>query len=83
MHSRLTKPLIHFTFFKNISVSFVAPLTITRNTTLHERATDHIWFIETWKNQWDFILDLMKLLHFVLFAQNINCGSNSLAFFYS
>ena len=39
----------HFTFFKNISVSFVLPLTIKRDITLHKRATVHIWFIGPWR----------------------------------
>ena len=58
---RLMKPLIfgdyskiisyafYFTFFINVSFSFVVSLTIKRNVTLHERATDHVWFIETWR----------------------------------
>ena len=36
----------HFTFFKNVSVSFVVSLTINRDITFHKRATVHIWFIE-------------------------------------
>ena len=58
---RLMKPLIfgyytkiinyafHFTFFKNVSVSFAVSSTIKRNITLHERTTNHLWFIETWR----------------------------------
>ena len=36
------------------------------------------------KNQWDFILDLMKLFYILYFLLKIyfNCGSNSLAFFH-
>ena len=57
-----------FTFFKNVSVSFVVSLTIKRNITLHERATDHIWFIESMGFP---SRSYGTLLHFVFFAQNI------------
>ena len=58
---RLRKPLIfgdytkiityafHFTFFRNVSVFFAVSLTIKRNITSHETATDCIKFIETWR----------------------------------
>ena len=41
-------PRFHdYTFFKNVSVSFVMPLTIKRDITLHKRVTVHIRFVET------------------------------------
>ena len=39
----------HFTFFKNVFVSFVVSLTINRNIKFHKGATVHIWFIEPWR----------------------------------
>ena len=41
--------MFHFTFFKNVSVSFVVSLKIKRDITLNKRATVHIWFIEPWR----------------------------------
>ena len=46
-YTKIISYTFHFIFFKNVSVSFAVSLTIKRNITLHERATDYIRFIET------------------------------------
>ena len=72
---RLMKPLIfgyytkiinyafHFTFFKNVSVSFAVCSTEKKHNIIWE---DNWPSLVYWnmKNQWDFILDLMKLFSF-------------------
>ena len=78
---RLMKPLI-FGDYTKIITRFILHfskmflfcllyLTIKEDITLHKRATIHVCYIErTMKNLWDFIPDLMKLLHFLFFAEN-------------
>ena len=46
LHKIMTHFILHFS---KMFLFFAVSLTIKRNVTLHERATDHIWFIETWR----------------------------------
>ena len=83
MHCRLMKPHIladypkiisyafRFIFFKNVSVSLVMSLTIKRNITLHERATDHIGLLKHEESMEFHSRSDETLLHFVFFAQNV------------
>ena len=89
--SRLMKPQIfgdyihknnyafHFTFFKNVSVSFVVSLTINRDIMFHKRATAHIWFIEPWRISFPIWWNSFTLC---IFRSKYNCGGKSLTFFH-
>ena len=83
MRCRLMKPHIlgdypkiisyafRFTFFKNVSVPLVMSLTIKRNITLHERATDHIGLLKHEESMEFHSRSDEILLHFVFFAPNV------------